>query len=98
MLDQTSCLRKLLCGYEISLSLRFGRDSGRWKLVVKGPEKYVCLMMEINRALTGADCQPEDVVRNALLAAGPPPMHVEFIVYHYIVHATYTYKRSYTLI
>ncbi|OQR78352.1 hypothetical protein BIW11_00317 [Tropilaelaps mercedesae] len=72
LITLTAQLNSMLHGYEISLMLRLGRDSRHWKMVAKGPEKHVDLLIDVYRAIRDSSYDPIALLRNALLTAPPP--------------------------
>ncbi|OQR69688.1 hypothetical protein BIW11_12107 [Tropilaelaps mercedesae] len=65
-------LNVILYDYEITLTLRLARASRHWKMVIKGPERYVGLLMDIHHALTNPVSDPLTFVSQALAAVHPP--------------------------
>lgn len=63
----TDHLNSMLRSYDISLMLRLGRDSRHWRMVAKGPEKHVDLLIDVYRAIRDSSHDPIASIRNALL-------------------------------
>ncbi|XP_022648527.1 uncharacterized protein LOC111245042 isoform X3 [Varroa destructor] len=78
----TDHLNSMLRSYDISLMLRLGRDSRHWRMVAKGPEKHVDLLIDVYRAIRDSSHDPIASIRNALLVTpmnsfslNSPPAH-----------------------
>lgn len=65
-------LNDMLYDYDISLLPKLNRDTHQWKIIVRGPEGFVDLLMDVYRALIKPDVNPLAAVREALKTAKPP--------------------------
>ncbi|OQR67590.1 hypothetical protein BIW11_02168 [Tropilaelaps mercedesae] len=65
-------MNDMLHDYDISLVLRLNRDPRQWRIVARGPEGYLDLLMDVYRALSKPDVNPIAYMREILRHARPP--------------------------
>lgn len=70
-------INDMLYDYDISLLLRLNRDSRQWKIVARGPEGFVNLLMDVYRALTLPNVNPLAFVKAAASTAKSPIRYVD---------------------
>ncbi|XP_022659892.1 uncharacterized protein LOC111249808 [Varroa destructor] len=72
-------INDMLYDYDISLLLRLNRDSRQWKIVARGPEGFVNLLMDVYRALTLPNVNPLAFVKAAASTAKSPIRYADLI-------------------